>query len=71
MSEDNEQEWAVNEAALYFDNGNLVVVFGYGRSVSMELSSDNEREVVKTMLGDINLWTMFINSLSSALTTHK
>lgn len=60
-------EFEVNEAAIYFDDKKLVVVFGDGKQATMELESDEERALVKTVLADVNLWASFLGSLSASL----
>lgn len=70
MEEQEEFEFAVNEAALYFEGNTLVVAFGDGRSATMELDTDEERAVVHTVLSDANTWAMFLQSLSAALKQH-
>ena len=68
---DEEPEFAVNEAALYFDNNNLVVAFGDGRNVVMELENDEERGLVRTVLSDVNFWANFVTALSTAIGKHR
>ena len=70
---DNEQEefeFAVNEAAIYFDNGNLVVAFADGKAAIMEIERDDERDVIRRVLSDTNTWAAFLGSLSAALKQH-
>lgn len=71
MTEQQEEfEFAVNEAAIYFEDDNLTVAFGDGKVATMELENDHEREVVKTVLKDANTWAAFLGSLSAALKQH-
>lgn len=72
LDNDGEGAFAVNEAAIYFsDDGNdLVVAFGDGKVATLELERDEERSVVKTVLGDANTWASFLGSLSAALKQH-
>lgn len=65
--ETEEPQFAVNEAAIYFNDNKLVVVFGDGRNAVMELENDEERALVKTVLADVNLWHNFLSSLSAAV----
>lgn len=63
-----------NEAELYIhkkDNkASLIVEFGL-RNIELQLNSDEEVELVETLLGDVNFWASFVNSLSAAITQHK
>lgn len=71
MQEEPEFEFETNEAAIFMDKGNLVISFGEGRSASMEIEHDDERELVTRLLGDVNFWHNFIQSLSAAVSTHR
>ena len=71
-TEQEEFEFALNEAAIYFDGKeDLVVAFGEGKIASLELKDDNERSIIKTIMGDENTWTIFLGSLSTALKLHE
>jgi hypothetical protein len=70
MTEDEDFEFAVNEAAVYFDDNRLVVAFGDGKAATMEIERDEERDVVKRVLSDANTWAAFLGSLSAALKEH-
>jgi hypothetical protein len=37
----------------------------------MELDSDEERQLVKTVMADPNFWAHFLSSLSAAIKKHK
>lgn len=63
-------EFAVNEAAIYFDNDNLVVSFGEGKSATMEIERKDQAAVVRQVLSDPNTWAAFLGSLSAALQEH-
>lgn len=63
----DEPEFAVNEAAIYFDDTKLVVAFGDGRIAEMTLDRKEEVDVVKAVLADANTWAIFLGSLSAAL----
>lgn len=71
MKEQEEFEFAVNEAAIFFDDNRLVVSYGDGRTALMELDSDEERQLVKRVIGDVNFWAHFLTSLSAAIQKHK
>lgn len=63
-----------NEAVLYFEDNNLIVSFGTPddlRTATMELKTEEERDLIKTVLSDANLWANFLGSLSAAYTQHK
>lgn len=60
-----------NEAAIYFSENKLVVNFGEDRTAVMDLENDQERELVRTILADANLWDNFLGALSASLTQHK
>ena len=70
MEEQEEFEFAVNEAAIYFDNDNLVVAFGDGKAATMEIERDDERDIIRRVLSDANTWAAFLGSLSAALKQH-
>lgn len=69
-SNDGEGMFAVNNAAIYFDEGNLVVAYGDGNLVTMELEREDEREIVRKIVDDPNTWAAFLGSLSAALKKH-
>mgnify|MGYP000447017936 CR=1 FL=1 len=71
MKPKDEPEFALNEAALFFDKNKLIVSFGDGRSAAMDLENEEERQLVRTLLGDVNLWASFFGSLSAAMRQHK
>ena len=64
-------DFAVNEAAIFFVENRLVVSYGDGRSAFMELDSEEERQLVKTVLADPNFWANLLGSLSAAIKRHK
>jgi hypothetical protein len=70
VPEQEEFEFALNEAAIYFDDMNLVVSFADGKTATMELEREEERQVVREVLRDINTWASFLNALSAALKKH-
>ena len=72
MDEQQQEEFdfAVNEAAIYFEEGNLTVAFSDGRIATMEIEREEEREIIKKVLADANTWAMFLQSLSAALKAH-
>jgi hypothetical protein len=60
-----------NEAAIYFNDNQLVVAYGDGRNIVMELESEEERELVQTIISDVNFWSQFLSALSVALGRHR
>lgn len=70
MEEQEDFEFALNEAAIYFDDMKLVVSFGDGRAAVLELEREEERQVVREVLRDVNTWASFLNALSAALKKH-
>jgi len=71
MEEEEDFDYAVNEAAIFFDANRLVVSYGDGRSALMELDSEEERQLIKTVMADPNFWAHFLSSLSAAIKKHK
>ena len=70
--EAEEPEYALNEAAIYFDDENrLIVIYGEGRTMAIELNSDHEKALVRTVLNDPNFWHAFIGALSASLEQTK
>ena len=66
--DEDDIEFGVNEATIYFERPDLlVIVFGDGRNVSLELKEPEEQEKVKALLSDINFWANFVTALSGAL----
>lgn len=59
------------EVEIFVDNKKMIIEYGGGRDVVLELSSDEEEELVRTLLKDVNLWAAFVNSLSAAILQHK
>lgn len=58
----------MNEVSIYIDDSQLVVIYGEDeRTITMELETEDERELVQRLLGDVNLWANFLSSLSAAL----
>jgi hypothetical protein len=59
-----------NEAAVYFDDNELIVAFGDDeKTVSIELNTEEERAVVQTVLSDANFWMAFLGALGQAMKT--
>lgn len=58
-----------NEAAIYFNDNELVVSYGDDKTISIELNTDEERAVVQTVLSDANLWMAFLGALGQAMKT--
>ena len=67
LDSSDETEFAVNEAAIYFDDNELVIAYGDGSIIGITIDSEAERKVVRTVLGDVNLWTAFLGGLSQAM----
>lgn len=61
----------INDAYVFVEEGgNLYVSYGSKdnpRSVSLELSDTNDRDIVLKLLEDPNFWAAFVGSLSAAL----
>lgn len=58
----------MNEVSIFIEGNQLVVVYGEDeRTITMELETDAERELVDRLLGDVNLWANFLSSLSAAM----
>jgi hypothetical protein len=72
LGEEAEEEgaWAVNEAAIYFEDDKLTVAFGDGKIAQMDIERDEEQAVVRAILSDANTWAAFLGSLSAALKEH-
>ncbi len=62
-------EEVYNEAAIYFNDNELVIAYGDDKTVSIELNTDEERAVVQTVLSDANLWMAFLGALGEAMKT--
>ena len=56
MSDDNEDDYELNEAALFFDGLSLVVAYGDDRDITVELDDEHEKALVRTLLADVNFW---------------
>lgn len=56
-----------DEAAIYFNDDSLVVDYGNGHNIAITIDSDEERQVVRTVLGDANFWTAFLGALGQAM----
>lgn len=63
--------WEENEAALFFDENTLVVAYGDGRDITVELDDEHEKALVKTLLADVNFWAQFVSALSAAVGKHR
>ncbi len=66
MTEDDE---AYNEAAIYFNDNELVVDYADGKVVAIELNTDEERAAVQSVLSNVNFWTAFLGALGQAMKT--
>ncbi len=58
-------------AYIYVANEQLIVEYDVDKNIVVELPDEQDREIVTKLLGDVNLWAAFLNSLSSAITQHK
>ena len=71
MSDDNEDDYELNEAALFFDGLSLVIAYGDDRDITVELDDEHEKELVRTLLADVNFWAQFVSALSAAVGKHR
>ena len=71
MSDDNEDDYELNEAALFFDGLSLVIAYGDDRDIAVELDDEHEKELVRTLLADVNFWAQFVSALSAAVGKHR
>lgn len=67
---DDETE-LLNEAAIFFNDDELVIAYGDNKSISIELNTDEERATVQTVLSDANFWTAFLGALGQAMKENK
>ena len=70
MSDDND-DYELNEAALFFDGLSLVIAYGDDRDITIELDDEHEKELVRTLLADVNFWAQFVSALSAAVGKHR
>jgi hypothetical protein len=64
----DETDWGENEAAIYFNDDELVVDFGHpAKTISISINTDNERQVIAKVLDDVNFWTAFLGALGQAM----
>lgn len=54
--------------SIYTEDDRVVVEFDEDRNAVLELETDQERELMERLLGDVNLWHNFLSSLSAAMT---
>ena len=71
MSNDNDDDYELNEAALFFDGLSLVVAYGDDRDITVELDDEHEKALVKALLADVNFWAQFVSALSAAVGKHR
>ena len=71
MSDDNEDDYELNEAALFFDGMSLVIAYGDDRDITVELDDEHEKELVRALLADVNFWAQFVSALSAAVGKHR
>jgi hypothetical protein len=67
-----ESDWGENEAAIYFNETELVVDFGHpAKTISISLDDDNDQYLIAKVLDDTNFWTAFLGALSQAVEQAK
>ena len=71
MSDDNDDDYELNEAALFFDGLSLVIAYGDDRDITVELDDEHEKALVRTLLADVNFWAQFVSALSAAVGKHR
>ena len=74
MSDDKieiEDDYELNEAALFFNGLSLVVAYGDDRDITVELDDEHEKALVRTLLADVNFWVQFVSALSAAVGKHR
>ena len=74
MSDDKieiEDDYELNEAALFFDGLSLVIAYGDDRDITVELDDEHEKALVKALLADVNFWAQFVSALSAAVGKHR
>lgn len=71
MSDDNEDDYELNEAALFFDGLSLVIAYGDERDITVELDDEHEKELVRALLANVNFWAQFVSALSAAVGKHR
>ena len=71
MSNDNDDDYELNEAAFFFDGLSLVVAYGDDRDITVELDDEHEKALVKALLADVNFWAQFVSALSAAVGKHR
>jgi hypothetical protein len=69
LGDDEEAEY--NEAAIFFFDNSLVIAYGDDRDITLELDNEEEKQLVKTLLADVNFWANFVNALSAAIGKHR
>lgn len=65
--EGTEPAFAVNEASIYFEDNELIVAYGDGNIIGITMDSEEDRTVIRQVLGDANMWTAFLGALSQAM----
>lgn len=66
-----DEEPELNEAAIFFFDNSLVIAYGDDRDITLELDNEEEKQLVKTLLADVNFWANFVNALSAAIGKHR
>lgn len=69
MTEPDQQNTLNDETVVYitFVDNLLVVDYKSGKSVSLELETPEEVELIRTVISDVNLWANFLQSMSQAV----
>lgn len=61
-----EFDFAVNEAAIYFEGGELKIAYGAGVIISVGMTPEQEA-MTKQLLSTGDFWTAFLGGLSNAV----
>ncbi len=64
-----EQNTLDDETVVYitFVDNLLVVDYKSGKTISLELETPEEVELIRTVISDVNLWANFLQSMSQAV----
>lgn len=64
--EQEEFDFAINEAAIYFENGELTISYGEGNILAVGMSEDKQK-LTKQVLATGDFWTAFLGGLSNSV----
>jgi len=69
MTEPEQQNTLDDETVVYitFVDNLLVVDYKSGKTISLELETPEEVELIRTVISDVNLWANFLQSMSQAV----